>query len=241
MIDLILSVFLMSGIETDASVSPGGERPGVVVEATRKKPGKNGTKSTNKNKKNKVSWTKAPPKKKPLFTEWSASNNPYDRPRAQPPRTPAVRTPVRRPPTGDQVLRAIRELPFRSFRVQSQPVGETLVNFDTVLFTVPRDYSATVTLLGYRVQVEGTPVRYRWVHGDGTTQVTTNPGRKHPNHTVTHRFVRDGNLRMRVDTIYSVRYRINGGSWQRLSSTITATGPNVPIRVHEATALLTRE
>lgn len=228
---------VIAPIPAESWVNPINGKPGVEVGSKTKvapKPGGSKTvKIPNTN------WTtQEPVKKKPLFSEWSLTNNPYDRPIQPKPSTPKKKV-ARKPPTAGQINTAVRQIIFPGFAVKTQPAQETLINLDTILFTEPQDYSRSINLLGYRISLRAEPVRFKWVHGDGTTQLTSSPGKKYPNHNVTHRFEKSGKLNLRVDTIYSVRYRIGNGSWQTLESSISAPGPVTQITVREATALLT--
>ncbi len=127
-------------------------------------------------------------------------------------------------------------------RLTIQPSRRTLVNVPTILFTRPATLERTIELLGQEVQVRATPVRYTWVHGDGTRRTTRTPGKPYPAKTVTHRYKRaSASVRARVDTTYTVRYRVGDGSWTDLGDTLTATGPAVTLRVDErAPALVER-
>ena len=137
------------------------------------------------------------------------------------------------------VERAVRELGLPALTIQIQPGGQTLVNVPTIFHTQPADFTRTVTLLGQSVDVEATPAGYRWHHGDGTSSTTTGPGRPYPATDVTHTYQRSAEaLRPSVDVTYRVRYRVNAGAWQDLSSTITAAGPAATLRVTEAPPVL---
>ncbi len=126
-----------------------------------------------------------------------------------------------------------------ALRVRIQPGGRTLVNVDTIFYTDPTTLNRTVGLLGHSVRLEAEPVSYTWVHGDGTRDSTTKPGRPYPAKDVTHRYQRpDDNLRARVDTTYRVRYSVDGGGWATLGETLTAPGPATSLDVDEATPIL---
>ena len=138
------------------------------------------------------------------------------------------------------IERAIREVPMPPHRLQVQPDGRTLVNVDTIFFTEDTGLRRTVVLLGQSVRLDARPVRYTWVHGDGTQHTTAKPGRPYPAKDVTHQYQQPGNdLAARVDTTYSVRYSVNGGAWTSLGATLTATGPTTTLDVDEAKPVLT--
>jgi hypothetical protein len=148
------------------------------------------------------------------------------------------------PPTeGDlgDIERAIREIPMPPLKLHIQPDSRTLVNVDTIFYTDPTRLRRTVTLLGHSVRLDATPVRFTWVHGDGTTATTGNPGRPYPAKDVTHQYQQPGDgLRARVDTAYRVRYSVDGGGWATLDETLTAPGPTTALDVDEAAPVLTR-
>jgi hypothetical protein len=149
--------------------------------------------------------------------------------------------PARRQVTEGDVRRAVSEIPMPALDVKVQPAGRTLVNVPTILFTDPDPVRETVTLLGREVDVEATPTRYTWHHGDGTTRTTTRPGRPYPAKDVTHTYRRTADdLRVRVDTTYTVRYRIDGGDWTDLGTTLTANGTPTTVDVDEAAPVLVR-
>lgn len=139
------------------------------------------------------------------------------------------------------ILTAAREVGMPALKVHIQPEGRTLVNVDTIFYTDPRTLRRTVNLLGHSVRLDARPVRFRWVHGDGTTAGTTRPGRPYPAKDVTHQYQQpNDDLRPRVDTTYRVRYSVDGGRWATLDETLTARGPSSPLDVDEAAPVLTR-
>lgn len=139
------------------------------------------------------------------------------------------------------ILTAAREVGMPALKLHIQPGGRTLVNVDTIFYTDPRTLRRTVTLLGRSVRLEATPVRFTWVHGDGTTAGTSRPGRPYPAKDVTHQYQQpNDHLRARVDTTYRVRYSVDGGGWATLDETLTARGPSTALDVDEAAPVLTR-
>ena len=142
--------------------------------------------------------------------------------------------------TPADIERAIREVPMPSLRLHIQPDNRTLVNVDTIFYTDPTHLRRTVTLLGHSVRLDASPVRFTWVHGDGTQASTSMPGRPYPAKDVTHQYEQPGDdLRARVDTTYRVRYSVDGGGWATLGETLTATGPATTLDVDEAAPVLT--
>ena len=139
------------------------------------------------------------------------------------------------------VLRALRrvELPASTLVIQP-PGGRTLVNFDTLFRTEAEPFLRTVRLLGHRVDLDITPASFTWTHGDGTRQVTSDPGRAFQqgvamSEYVSHRY-EDAHVTMKpkVDTTYSARFRVDGGAWRDVDGTATIPGNSVSLRVVEA-------
>lgn len=139
--------------------------------------------------------------------------------------------------TPDDVLEAVRRigLPASTLEV---PV-ETLVNYDTTVYTRPVAIARTVTLLGYTVDVRAEPSSYVWLYGDGERQRTTTPGQPYPAGDITHAWTdAHRTFHPRVDTTYTVRYRVDGGPWLDLGDTLTVEGPDAAVRIREATGML---
>lgn len=143
--------------------------------------------------------------------------------------------------TPGDVLRAVREIGLPSLAVKMQPGGRTLVNVETIFYTEPQPFERSVQLLGFDVDVVAEPAGYRWVHGDGTTSTTTDPGRPYPAMDVTHRYSdpADG-LQASVDVTYRVRFRVDDGPWQSIAQTLVASGPVAAVDVKEAAPVLAK-
>ncbi|MGA9714291.1 MAG: hypothetical protein WBQ48_00530, partial [Aeromicrobium sp.] len=111
---------------------------------------------------------------------------------------------------------------------------------DTNFYTDPENFARSIDLLGFDVDLRAKPVRYTWVHGDGTRRATTQPGRPYPHLDVTHRYREPADVvRPRVNVTYRVRYRVDGGAWAALGQTLTASGPTTELAVNEAAPVLT--
>jgi hypothetical protein len=141
--------------------------------------------------------------------------------------------------TEGDIRRAVSEIPMPSLQIEVQPGERTLVNVPTIFHTDPRTLRESVTLLGFDIDVEATPVRYTWRPGDGSAKTTTKPGRPYPSKDVTHTYRRVAEeVRPRVDTTYSVRFRVDDGAWQPLGQTLTAVGEPTSLEVEEAAPVL---
>jgi len=143
--------------------------------------------------------------------------------------------------TEGDVLRAVREIGLPSLKVRIQPGEETLVNIETIFYTRPQAFERSITLLGFDIDLSAEPVRYTWVHDDGTASTTSRPGKPYPAMDVTHRYREPADdVHPRVDVTYRVRYRVDGGAWQTIGQTLLASGPAAELDVREAAPVLTR-
>ncbi|MDQ3616803.1 MAG: hypothetical protein M3393_09310, partial [Actinomycetota bacterium] len=140
------------------------------------------------------------------------------------------------------VLNALREIGLPKLEAETQPADKTLVNFETIFFTDPEQFTRTVTLLGQSVDIEASPSQYTWHHGDGTTVTTQSPGAPYPSKEVTYTYT-DAQVTVghSVDVTYTARFRVSGGNWQAINETVTIAGPPSALRISEATALLSGE
>jgi len=137
------------------------------------------------------------------------------------------------------VMTAMRRIGLPALAAHTQPEGKTLVNFATIFYTDPQPFTRTVTLLGRRVTIVATPQTFTWHYGDGTSSSTSTPGAPYPAKDVTHNY-RDAHKTVltSVDVSYSARFHVGGAAWQDIPGTVTIAGPTSPLRISEATALL---
>jgi len=143
--------------------------------------------------------------------------------------------------TEGDIVRAVREIGLPSLKVRIQPGEETLVNIETIFYTQPQPFERSITLLGFDIDLVASPVRYTWVHDDGTVSTTSRPGKPYPAMDVTHRYREPAeDVRPRVDVTYRVRYRVDGGAWQTIGQTLQASGPAAELDVREAAPVLTK-
>jgi hypothetical protein len=84
--------------------------------------------------------------------------------------------------------------------------------------------TASETLAGVTVDVEITPMAYRWSFGDGATLETTSLGHAYPAPSdIRHTYEQSslsagGSFTVTVEITFSARYRVNGGVWQALDA-----------------------
>jgi hypothetical protein len=163
-----------------------------------------------------------------------------DEPLASRRRVPQVVAPRPQDVTWGMVLAETKVVLFPGLSVKVQPEGRTLVNFDTIVYTDESKVSTTpVTLLGFPVVVEATPISYSWNFGDGSPVLTTStPGKPYPSKEITHKYMKRGAVSITLTTNYAARFNVAGTGWQYVDGTIPVTGPATPLQVREAVPVL---
>jgi PKD domain len=154
-----------------------------------------------------------------------------------------VRTPLPPRPqdvTWEEVRSETKNVIFPGLSVKVQPTGRTLVNLDTIVYTDDSKVSTTtVTLLGFPVVVEATPISYTWRFGDGSPALTTStPGKPYPSKEITHKYMRRGDVSLTLTTNYAARFNVADTGWQYVQGTIPVTGPATALQVREAVPVL---
>jgi hypothetical protein len=144
--------------------------------------------------------------------------------------------------TEHAIIRRIKALDWPSAELVVQPPnGKTLVNLRTNFYTELVDpVVIPVRMLGYRVEVRATPTSYTWHFGDGSPPVTGNdPGAPYAEDDslrVSHIYTKAKvTVHPSVDVTYSGDYRVDGGPWKTLPTTLTKTGTTVDLLVLTAT------
>ncbi|WBQ04605.1 PKD domain-containing protein [Kribbella sp. CA-293567] len=160
-------------------------------------------------------------------------------PSATPSMALAIRIPRPEDVTWAQVLSEVKNVAFPGLGVKVQPVGRTLVNQATIVYTDQSRVSVTtVTLLGFPVVVEATPLSYTWSFGDGTSVTTTTPGRPYPAMDITHKYMKKAAVRLTLTTNYGARFNVAGTGWQYVDGVVPITGPTTTLQVREAVPVL---
>jgi hypothetical protein len=137
------------------------------------------------------------------------------------------------------VARAFQRIPLPGLRAITQPANKTLINFDTIFYVDAQPLHRTLTLLGQRVELQITPSTFRWVHGDGTTDVTHTAGAAYPAKDVVYRYQHaHTTVEQHVEIVWTARWSLNGGPFQDVDGTVVTVGPETPLRVAEATPAL---
>lgn len=142
--------------------------------------------------------------------------------------------------TWEQVLAESKDVLFPQLHVKVQPAGRTLVNLDTIVYTDESKVSTeTVTLLGFPVVVEATPMSYSWSFGDGSpVLITTSPGKPYPSKEITHKYMKRGSTKITLTTNYAARFNVAGTGWQYVDGTVPITGPATDLLIREAVPVL---
>lgn len=153
---------------------------------------------------------------------------------------PEVVRPKPQDVTWEQVRSETKNIVFPGLSVKVQPNGRTLVNLDTIVYADDSRVSrTTVTLLGFPVLVEATPISYTWNFGDGSPALTTStPGKPYPSKEITHKYMKRGSVGLTVTTNYAARFNVADTGWQYIDGTVPITGPITPLLVREAVPVL---
>lgn len=140
----------------------------------------------------------------------------------------------------EQVRSETKNIMFPGLSVKVQPDGRTLVNLDTIIYTDDSKVSrTTVTLLGFPVVVEATPISYTWRFGDGSPALTTStPGKPYPSKEITHKYMKRGNVSLTLTTNYAARFNVADTGWQYIEGTVPITGPATALQIREAIPVL---
>ncbi|MEV8378602.1 hypothetical protein AB0P21_38035 [Kribbella sp. NPDC056861] len=163
-------------------------------------------------------------------------------PQATPSMVVAVRIPLPQDVEWAQVLAESKNVLFPKLSVKVQPVGRTLVNQNTIVFTDESTvYRQTVSVLGFPVLVEAMPMSYTWNFGDGASATTTTPGRPYPAMDITHNYMKKGGVSLTLTTNYAARFNVAGTGWQYVDGTVPITGPATALQVREAVPVLVEQ
>lgn len=142
--------------------------------------------------------------------------------------------------TWEEVRSETKNVMFPGLSVKVQPNGRTLVNLDTIVYTDDSKVSTTtVTLLGFPVVVEATPISYTWRFGDGSPALTTStPGKPYPAKDITHKYMKRGNVSLTLTTNYAARFNVADTGWQYIEGTVPITGRATALQIREAVPVL---
>ncbi|PKQ26288.1 MAG: hypothetical protein CVT64_04110 [Actinobacteria bacterium HGW-Actinobacteria-4] len=111
--------------------------------------------------------------------------------------------------------------------------GWVYASVPTVFYVERSPIIHQTTLLGANVRIRATHHNYSWTWGNGTSTVTSNPGRPYPNQTLTHTYLHfEGDVVVRLTTSWNGEYSINGGNWVAISGNIFTPSTPLPLTVH---------
>ncbi|WP_353950439.1 hypothetical protein V6K52_12440 [Knoellia sp. S7-12] len=130
-----------------------------------------------------------------------------------------------------------------------QPVGlKTLVNLPTFYeLTWPTQgfepgEADTTTLVGRRVEIEPVFMSATYIYGDGGASGPVKTfGGPYPDGDVIHTYRKKMVAPVQINANYSGRFRVDGGAWITIPSTVTIEGTPVNLTVAEAKARLYNE
>lgn len=138
-------------------------------------------------------------------------------------------------------LREFRRLPIPAGAMRLEPSDRpVLVNVPTNAYVEAKPVRLTTTVVGLRVEVIATPVRYEWAFGDGGTLSTTDPGGPYPVLRTAHTYTSTGTFQVTLSTVYSGRYRVlgRGGGWIPVDGTASVPSRATSVEVIETRAVL---
>lgn len=134
-----------------------------------------------------------------------------------------------------------RALPLTPSAIWVGPPGGWLpVNMVNVVYTDGASQTLPTTVLGQPVLVRATPTFFAWDFGDGSAPlVTTDPGRPHPDHTVSNTYARVGEYTVAMTTTWSGEFSVDGGTtFVAIDGTAETTSTGAPVTVTELRSFL---
>ncbi len=144
---------------------------------------------------------------------------------------------------------AFNRTPWAKPEISTQPKGDvTLVGLDTyykVNWTSEGfqpneiDVIDPARMNGYHVDIRVKLNGFVWSFGDGQSfGPTTSEGGVYPSGNITHQYLGSGAYPASVATTFGGDFRINGGDWAPIPSTVTVPGPATTVAVRTAQAQL---
>ncbi|MFT4082925.1 MAG: hypothetical protein QM638_10095 [Nocardioides sp.] len=132
--------------------------------------------------------------------------------------------------TRDSIESAFFRIPLPEAPLKVQPPGGlTLVNFDTIFYTVREPFDRSVRLLGHRIDFHIRPSRFHWYFDDGDDTTTTTPGEPYSGQArlsrdITHRYLTKDTFHPHLDVTYAASYSIDGRARRPVDGTVTIQG-----------------
>lgn len=121
---------------------------------------------------------------------------------------PRTTTPSARRSSTSLADKILQSLP--TLQVAYQPEGKVLQKVPVIFFTdLPSQFNKDFKILGVPVRINVKP-RSLWNFGDGTTLLTSKPGRPYPATDITHSYSVPGTYIVSVATIWSGSFTVSG-------------------------------
>ncbi len=155
-------------------------------------------------------------------------------------------------PSVEMIVRAFHLTPWAKGAISTQPTGNvTLVNL-TTFYKVGWSASGfepgetdgldPATMFGFRVDVRPKLVAFVYHFGDGESEgPTTSLGGVYPDGDIMHTYRKPGTYQTKVVATFGADFRINGGAWLNLPTTVVVQQPATPVTVREARAVLVQQ
>lgn len=152
-------------------------------------------------------------------------------------------------PSVEMIIKAFHLTSWSKAAISTQPKGNvTLVNLKT-FYQVgwsaagfePGEVDALdpATMFGFKVDVRPKLIGFVYHFGDGEAEgPTLSPGGVYPGGDIVHTYRKPGTYQTNVEARFGADFRINGGAWLNLPSTVIVQQPATPVTVREARAVL---
>jgi hypothetical protein len=133
---------------------------------------------------------------------------------------------------------AFRHVKFAHAATSIQPPNNTLVNLDTFYSTNIGPQLFQVPILGIPVRIKAIPTAYTWHFGDGSSRITSTPGKPYPHGDVIYRYQSIGTVKPYVTITYRGQFAVPNGQFVDIPGAVTIDGPATALAVHEARSQL---
>lgn len=125
-----------------------------------------------------------------------------------------------------------RRLPIPAAVVRVQPANRrTLINIPTNFYAEAGPAILPTTVLGQPIRVRATPLRYRWIYGDGTVRTIADPGGPYPDLSAAYTYRLPGQRTLGLRTTYTGEYSVAGGAWLPIDGVASVASPDVVLTV----------
>ena len=155
-------------------------------------------------------------------------------------------------PSVEMIVKAFHLTPWSKGAISTEPKGNvTLVNLKT-FYKVgwsasgfePGEIDALdpATMFGFKVDVRPKLAGFVYHFGDGQSEgPTSSLGGVYPSGDIVHTYRKPGKYQASVVATFGADFRINGGAWLNLPTTVVVQQPATPVTVREARAVLVQQ